>query len=57
MRSKEWDGDVFWTVKMMKFQNNGVWKRWVMDNGMSLSIKRGFVREIGKCENVYFVAK
>ena len=22
-----------------------------------LSIKRGFVREIGKCENVYFAAK
>ena len=34
MRNKEWDGDVFWAAKMMKFQNNGVWERWVMDNGM-----------------------
>ena len=26
MRNKEWDGDVFWAAKMMKFQNNGVWE-------------------------------
>ena len=24
----------FWAAKMMKFQNNGVWERWVMDNGV-----------------------
>ena len=34
MRHKECDGDVFWAAKMMKFQNNGVCERWVMDNGM-----------------------
>ena len=34
MRNKEWDGDVFWVAKMMKFQNNGVWERWAMDYGM-----------------------
>ena len=34
MGNKEWDGDVFWVAKMMKFQNNGVWERWAMDYGM-----------------------
>ena len=34
MRNKKWDEDVFWVAKMMKFQNNGVLERWVMDNGM-----------------------
>ena len=34
MRNKEWDGDVFWAANMMKFQNNGVWEKWVLDNGM-----------------------
>ena len=24
----------FWAAKMMKFQNNGVWEKWVMDNGV-----------------------
>ena len=30
----EKDGDVFMSSKMMIFQNNGMWERWVMDNGM-----------------------
>ena len=34
MGNKEWDGDVFWVAKMMKFQNNGVGERWAMDYGM-----------------------
>ena len=54
---------MFWAAKMMKFQNNGVWERWLMDNGMLymcvvlLSMKRDFVREMRKFENVYFAAK
>ena len=54
---------MFWAAKMMKFQNNGVWERWVWIMVcyniyvVLLSMKRDFVREIGKCENVYFVAK
>ena len=54
MRNKEWDGDVFWVAKMMKFQNNGVWERWAMDYGMLymcvvlLSIKMDFVRGMKK---------
>ena len=24
----------FWVTKMMKFQHNKVWERWVMDNGV-----------------------
>ena len=43
LHSKKWgiarengekDGDVFISSKMMIFQNNGVWERWVMDNGI-----------------------
>ena len=34
MRNKERDGDVFQAAKMMKFQYNEVWERWVMDNGV-----------------------
>ena len=30
----EKDEDVFMSSKMMIFQNNGMWERWVMDNGM-----------------------
>ena len=30
----EKDGDVFMSSKMMIFHNNGMWERWVMDNGM-----------------------
>ena len=30
----EKDGDVFMSSKMMIFQNNGMWERRVMDNGM-----------------------
>ena len=30
----EKDRDVFMSSKMMIFQNNGMWERWVMDNGM-----------------------
>ena len=33
-RNRERDGDVFMNSKMMIFQNNGVWERWVMDNGV-----------------------
>ena len=33
MRNKECDVDVFWAAKMMKFQYNEVWERWIMDNG------------------------
>ena len=43
----------------MKFQNNGVWERWLMDNGMLymcvvlLSIKREFVREMKKDMEIF----
>ena len=47
------------TAKMMKIQNNGMWERWVMDNGMLymcvvlLSIKRDFVREMKKDMEIF----
>ena len=50
MRNKEWDWDVFWAAKMMKFLNNGVWKRWVMDNGMLSYVCCVVIYEEGLCK-------
>ena len=46
-------------AKMMKFQNNRVWERWVMIMAccnmcvMLLSIKREFVREMKKDMEIF----
>ena len=53
MRNRERDGDVFMSSKVMIFQNNGVWERWVMDNGVVmcvvlLSMKKGFCKRDGE---------
>ena len=50
MRNKEWDGDVFWTAKMMKFHNNEVWERWVMDNGVLEYVCCVVIYEEGFCK-------
>ena len=46
----EKDGDVFMSSKMMIFQNNGMWERWVMDYGMLLYVCYVVIYEKGLCK-------
>ena len=49
-RNRERDGDVFMSSKMMIFQNNGVWERWVMDNGVLKYVCCVVIYEEGICK-------